>query len=246
MLALRRLSRRLDRPTYSFIAKGFGSRALPDRTVESTAARFLGALRAVQPSGPYLIGGYSFGALVGYEMSQQLCAAGETVALLVLLDPATNVSTYRVRVQQIAAGTRRDLTSRGAKARRMVRHAVLWIAHGVELSTAGLLMRSPEHQLRVFFLLNLRMGRRYRPKPYAGRALVLRTKSWERIDRLDLAGKLITGETQVVDIPANHITMLHEPHGTTLAGVLREALATAQEDASTQGARAGAMARAEP
>ena len=46
-------------------------------------------MRTAQPTGPYLIAGFSSGGVVAYEMAQQLAAAGEQVALLALLD------TYR-------------------------------------------------------------------------------------------------------------------------------------------------------
>ncbi len=227
MLALRRLARRLDRPTYSFIPRGFDRRVLPDRTVERTAARFVRALQTVQPSGPYLIGGYSFGALVGYEMAQKLGAAGEGVALLVLLDPATGDPRYRGEAQRIVGGRRRDPQSRAAGVSRLVRNSALWMLHSVELATVGIVKRPLDRQLGIFVLLNLRMGRRYRPKPYAGRALALRTRSWDKLDGMDLGGRLLAGEKQLVDIPGDHITAIHEPHGAVLAAVLREALAEA-------------------
>jgi thioesterase domain-containing protein len=43
-------------------------------------------MRAVQPSGPYYLGGYCFGGTVAFEIAQQLHAAGERVDLLLLLD----------------------------------------------------------------------------------------------------------------------------------------------------------------
>jgi len=50
------------------------------------AQRMVAAVRQVQPSGPYRLGGYSFGGLAAYEMAQQLRAAGEAVASLFLID----------------------------------------------------------------------------------------------------------------------------------------------------------------
>ncbi len=40
----------------------------------------------MQPSGPYLLGGFSGGGLIAWEMARQLEEAGEEVAQLVLLD----------------------------------------------------------------------------------------------------------------------------------------------------------------
>ena len=55
-------------------------------TIESVAARYVTALRAQAPIGPYLLGGYSAGGAIAYEMAQQLRSAGEDVALLAMLD----------------------------------------------------------------------------------------------------------------------------------------------------------------
>ena len=57
--------------------------------VEDLAASYLAEVRTVQPVGPYFLGGLSFGGIVAFEMAQQLSAAGEEVALLVLFDTPT-------------------------------------------------------------------------------------------------------------------------------------------------------------
>ena len=51
------------------------------------AARdYLAEIRKVRPEGPYLLGGFSGGGITAYEMAQQLETAGEEVAVLALLD----------------------------------------------------------------------------------------------------------------------------------------------------------------
>ena len=58
----------------------------PPETIEELAARYLVELRAAQPTGPYRLGGWSMGGLLAHQIVHQLEAAGEQVALLVLLD----------------------------------------------------------------------------------------------------------------------------------------------------------------
>jgi thioesterase domain-containing protein/acyl carrier protein len=58
-------------------------------TFEMIATSHLEALRIVQPEGPYMLGGFCNGGLMAYEMACQLYAAGQTVDLLVLVDPAS-------------------------------------------------------------------------------------------------------------------------------------------------------------
>jgi amino acid adenylation domain-containing protein len=54
--------------------------------IEQLARTYVEALRQVPGSRPYLLGGWSFGGLIAWEMARQLAASGERVALLVLLD----------------------------------------------------------------------------------------------------------------------------------------------------------------
>jgi len=61
----------------------------PLRSIEALADRHLEAVRAHQASGPYHLVGWSFGGLVAYEIAQRLSRAGQTVALLALLDSRT-------------------------------------------------------------------------------------------------------------------------------------------------------------
>jgi thioesterase domain-containing protein len=71
-------------PIYALPAPPDGSARL--RTVEGMAQRMVKMIRAVQPVGPYRIGGYSFGAILAYEIAAQLVGADEEVELLGLLD----------------------------------------------------------------------------------------------------------------------------------------------------------------
>jgi acyl carrier protein len=66
------------------------------RIVEAMARRHLEQVRAVQPHGPYLLGGYCNGALLAYEMAHQLLAEGQAVDLLLLIEPVTPRAIQRL------------------------------------------------------------------------------------------------------------------------------------------------------
>jgi amino acid adenylation domain-containing protein len=83
------LSRHLgtDRPFYGLQAQELEEGTVPDsQTVETMAAGYVAAVREVQPAGPYLLGGWSLGGVVAYEMARQLREAGEEIELLALID----------------------------------------------------------------------------------------------------------------------------------------------------------------
>ncbi len=74
-----------DQPFYTLDTYDFEKlTVLPD--LETIAAEQLKMIRAIQPEGPYQLGGFCNGALIVYEMARQLHTAGQTVDLLVLMD----------------------------------------------------------------------------------------------------------------------------------------------------------------
>ncbi|KAF1956806.1 polyketide synthase [Byssothecium circinans] len=60
--------------------------------VEGVSTLFLTEIKRRQPKGPYLIGGWSAGGVMAYEVTQQLVNAGEKVESLVLIDAPCPVS----------------------------------------------------------------------------------------------------------------------------------------------------------
>ncbi|HVV01588.1 MAG TPA: amino acid adenylation domain-containing protein, partial [Verrucomicrobiae bacterium] len=82
----------LDQPVFAI-----RSRALDGRdefeTIEEMAESYIKDLKTVQPSGPYLLGGYCFGGNVAYEMARLLEQRGEK-SLLLLLNAAPPNSSY--------------------------------------------------------------------------------------------------------------------------------------------------------
>ncbi|MEX0853324.1 MAG: alpha/beta fold hydrolase [Bauldia sp.] len=78
----------VGRPVYGFRALGFQAGERPLETIEQIASNYLAALRRVPGTGPSVLLGHCGGSLIAYEMALQLTAAGETVAGLVLIDPA--------------------------------------------------------------------------------------------------------------------------------------------------------------
>ena len=57
------------RPFYGMQPRGLEERALPDHSVVAAAKRNLRSIRAMHPHGPFLLGGYSYGATVAFEMA---------------------------------------------------------------------------------------------------------------------------------------------------------------------------------
>lgn len=217
-----------DRPVYGLQAAGF-STGTPGvyRPVQEIAARYLAEIRDVQPNGPYLLGGLSFGGLVAYEMAQQLLRQGEKTALLAMLD---------TKLWQLAEEDRDD------PKRHIKRMSEMGIGQKVWYVIGGIGRRAYRkyRQIRVMISLrafhrlpkNLRKfhyfplfadaTREYRPDPYPGDALFISEKDSSEEQTLHWT-PLIQGGIEMYEIPVGHFDLVVEPHVGVLAGYLVDA-----------------------
>ena len=81
-----------NRPVYGINTPYFG---LPENfeSLESMASFYIQQIKKIQTTGPYYLGGWSFGGTIALEMAQQLKTAREDAALVILMDTSNNVDT---------------------------------------------------------------------------------------------------------------------------------------------------------
>jgi amino acid adenylation domain-containing protein len=88
------LARRLDgQPFYGLQSDGIDDDRPPISRLDEMAARYVEAIRRIQPDGPYHLGGWSLGGLVAFEMARQLSGLGEEVATVALIDTEAPTGT---------------------------------------------------------------------------------------------------------------------------------------------------------
>jgi thioesterase domain-containing protein/acyl carrier protein len=75
-----------EQPMYGLQSRGLDGVQTPLTQIEEMAADYIKEIQTIQPDGPYLIVGYSFGGLVAFEIACQLASQGKKVDLLALLD----------------------------------------------------------------------------------------------------------------------------------------------------------------
>ncbi|MET7379251.1 amino acid adenylation domain-containing protein [Streptomyces sp. NPDC005526] len=77
----------LDRPVTGIQAHGINAGEVPYATIREMAMADVAEIRRAEPSGPYTLWGYSFGARVAFEAAWQLEQFGEKVENLLLICP---------------------------------------------------------------------------------------------------------------------------------------------------------------
>jgi amino acid adenylation domain-containing protein len=228
ILVFRELSRLLgpDQPFYGLQENQEEAGNVRD-TVEEMADHYLRQLRDFQPDGPYLLGGYSFGGVVAFEMARQLTAQGAEVGLLVLFD--TNCP---IRLPQASV----------KKYRRMSLPAYLrsrpaWLARACQrlfiftLFNACRLIRCPfpaRFRKAGKFLFYRLASKRYRPARYPG-GLTLFRVTGSRVQG-DLGwGEQVDGPVEIRSVPGYHDDMFSTENVGALAAQLRDCLRRTQD-----------------
>jgi len=75
-----------DQPFYGLQSPALDGEQQSYHSIEDMATDYIRALRALGPQELYLLGGWSMGGIVAYEMAQQLLREGEQLGLLALFD----------------------------------------------------------------------------------------------------------------------------------------------------------------
>jgi thioesterase domain-containing protein len=247
------LARLIDarQPLIGIESRGMDGIETPLTVMKDVAADNVARIRQAQPRGPYFLGGQCFGGRVAYEMARQLEAAGERVALLLMLDASSPFfdRSGRRRGERVPRrrGSRLGFLTRYVFD-RMRRHITLLVTlRGAERTafvreqTAGLrtiigtgdLFRGDRRQFghQAVYAANRKAGRDYVPGPYGGPAILYLTRNREikgarnlRLDWLDLVPQL----GSPVWVPGRHSgDMLNPPNVHELAVVVNEALEAA-------------------
>ncbi|HET6852865.1 MAG TPA: thioesterase domain-containing protein [Pyrinomonadaceae bacterium] len=80
-----------EQPFYGVQARRPDTGLVYHTEIEPMASDYVEAIRSVQPHGPYMLGGWSMGGVIAFEMARQLQAQGEEIAMLALMDAEANV-----------------------------------------------------------------------------------------------------------------------------------------------------------
>ena len=195
--------------------------------------RYVAAVRAVQPDGPYRLGGWSIGGLVALAMARRIEQAGAAVELVALLDSApeppdlTGLSE-RAAAHQFVIDAARALGPEvtdlpdpdgGTAAGRLA-----WLADRLTKGSGDPRAAREEIERRfAVFRDQLRIIAGHRPRPAAARTLVVTaeqsydfTPDWRRLLGADVATLRVAGD---------HYSFLQPPGVDALAAALRAGLA---------------------
>ena len=215
--------------------------------IEEMALRYTRAICEMQPQGPYLLGGYSFGSKVAFAIAHELLREGREVALLALLDggaPGKAAKLDEIDEAIFAAqGIREEARQVGKEfsidfGEILNRPDHARLAYVIEAAKAQQLL-PPEvdlgwvRRLLAGIAERQRAAALYSPEPYPGPVTLFRsTRDDEDFsETLADAGfevgeptkgwqRFASREIEIVEIDAHHETLLRPPAVFSLAAQL--------------------------
>ncbi|MBT2417250.1 amino acid adenylation domain-containing protein [Streptomyces sp. ISL-22] len=216
-------------------------------TVGELAESYVARIRALQPHGPYLLIGWSFGGPLSYEIAVALRRAGEEVALLgvvdtlpkppevarIPLDPAVVEAKVLSMLLRITA-PEAPVPATRAEAFALARHDESLIAGFDDARTHALVDTMAHH---------IRLHRAWSPPPYDGRVtLFSATEDPEGVTTAEKVAGWLRGAAGVDahDLPGTHYDVFEPPQAARIAAVVEKAAQDATHKAArnrTQGER---------
>lgn len=248
---------RADQSVYALqnLDSGDKSRREPLR-VEEMAAHYIGAIKTVQPSGPYYLGGSSMGGAIAFEMAVQLKAQDNEIALVAMLDTPARItahmeghaghSAFAVELLMlasiIAAGQKKELQVSLGDLEKMEEveqiNVVLQKLQQQQIVSAAVSAASFKDALMAF-TSNMNAFERYVPRTYDGRIVLLRATELSA-DMRESAGDIAydptfgwqvhCGQPVIVHfVPGDHVQMNLEPAVRIAGAELQRCLDEARE-----------------
>ncbi|MBF6570846.1 MAG: amino acid adenylation domain-containing protein [Candidatus Binataceae bacterium] len=232
-----------DQPCYGLQARGVEEGQEAHTRIEDMAACYIQAIQSVQPEGPYLLGGWSMGGEIAFEMAQQLYARGQKVALLALLDariPSTveNVADEDFEAMLLADVIRYfDLSADLGKGVAFLPPGELLARVLEQGKSAGLIPPDIEadqaHRLIELCKSDFRASRNYVLHRYPGRVTLFKANENPSGNAIDSTLGWSDWADEGVDVhivPGNHATMIYKPNVETLAAKLAACIEQVQPD----------------
>ena len=247
-----------DQPVYAFQARGLDGRIVKNSSLEAMASAYVGELRRLQPAGPYFLGGFCFGGYLALEAAQQLTAAKQEVALVILIQsmhpdafhfkPTTNLlqriwyrTTKRINLEL------ENLSNRG-KGYLVERSRRAWDVARARTAIAfdnifGRKAANPS-RLPMWYILEalaIEHGQalqKYVFRPYDGEVVLFRArKQLFGLSSDEYLGwqRVLHGKLDVCEVPGHQQTILSEPNVSHLAKELTSRLKAAQERGTGSG-----------
>jgi amino acid adenylation domain-containing protein len=221
------------------------------QSLEAMVARYVDEIRKIQPEGPYLLGGWSMGGVVAFEMANQLHKQGQEVGLLAVMDVRPPVEKSKADVMDfdlIKTSLQFTIESFDIS---LDLFASDWdhfkrletddrLRYIMEKAQAAKVLPKDvgfEQLRRVYNQINInfRLLRDYTPEVYPGEITVFKAQNGEHENEVEdfraAWAALSSRELRMHILPCTHFEMVNQPHVQQVAAFLQHYFEQVEQDA---------------
>ncbi|MGW4058298.1 amino acid adenylation domain-containing protein [Amycolatopsis sp. NPDC004747] len=223
------------RPMYGLQSPNIGSGGELPVSVEDVAEEYAARIRAIQPSGPYHLLGWSFGGLLAHEIAVQLQEAGERVETLCVLDsfPVEAAGQAPPTRQELLVSFLEHLGHDADEDAELSPAAVIDVLRRGGSRLAGI---GEERMTRVLDVMsnNGELAVRYEPARFSGRLLLfLAAEGRSEADLAERPGRwapYVDGAVEPHRIGCGHEFMMHPQAQAAIGRIVAAALDGSSEE----------------
>jgi amino acid adenylation domain-containing protein len=227
-----------DIPYYGFFHQGQNGEKILHTGISAIAGKYVAELVKEKPSGPYILGGYSIGGVIAYEMANLLISQGHEVALLILIDslcpgfhPKEKPGRHVFKKTENTLPEKDSLTSPVkpmTQIKQKIQEKWFKIAYYPCVLLTLLNIKVPL-SFRTSYIMGVyrRARRQYRPSTCIPCKAVLFRSTVNNYDDFYLGWEpYLKDPLQVYEIDADHHTIIREPQVRTLAELISKTIAS--------------------
>jgi amino acid adenylation domain-containing protein len=238
VLCFRELAQTLapDQAVYALQAVGLTGHEPPCDRVEGLAERYLDEIIKCCPQGPVILGGYSFGGMVAWEIASRLQTSGREVTLVALIEAVPAALHVAVAPFLYSTSIRVQHSSEHFKERRLaLDFFVSSESESLNPSAWALRPVSADRQFAAVAQAALVATRRYVAPRLQARVVLFRGDHPSPLEYEPRYGwgSLVDGPYAVHDVPGDHVTILSPPGVTQLGVALRSEIGEALRQVHT-------------
>jgi amino acid adenylation domain-containing protein len=229
-----------EQPIYGIQSKGMDGESPEFESIEEIAASYIDEIMQNHPQGNIILGGYSMGGIIAFEMAKQLAETNISVKYLFLLDSfATFAKSKNTPKNKLAAKLYREWNKKFFDIKLLFRHPNILRdikSRSIGKKINGLLVKlrlktkisdSPIiERINKIKAMHLLACKNYSPGFYEGEIIMIRAKIRTKyfFDPEYLGWKDFSKSMRVIDIECIHSDMFTAPNESELAAIIKQVI----------------------
>jgi len=223
-----------EQPVYGLQARGLKGIDEPLDVMEDIATNYIAEILAQNPTGPYLLAGYSFGGYIAVEMRKQMAAMGKEVKMLIMFDTDAEKSDYKSWYYLLPKKIKRYLPRLVSFLKSAMHHPIITLKDGFQILSQKILGPFSKRDSKNFYRQIKKINdkhliafRNYLMEPFDDKVYLYKAKICTHyVDDTEFLGwkKYAKKGVELYEVPGDHLSMLLPQNVEEFASILQRSI----------------------